>query len=74
MGALRELAFLNLTEGNSHIALSFTLMIENLLKRFEAVFLFLLNPGELTLPLDNFPGLQSTFWIISQKLRHFSKG
>lgn len=74
MGALRELAFLNLTEGNSHIALSFTLMIENLLKRFEAVFLFLLNPGELTRSLDNFPGLRSTFWIISQKLRHFSKG
>lgn len=74
MGAWRELAFLSLTEGNSHIALSFTLMIENLLKIFEAVFLFLLNPGELTLSLDNFPGHRSTFWIIFQKLPHFSKG
>ena len=73
LGGGFELAFLNQLEGVHILLLGFILMIENLLKMFEDVFLFSLSLSELTLTLKNCPGLRSTFRVVSQKFLHYSK-
>lgn len=68
-----EFTFLNLLMGVHTLLLGFILMIENLLKMFEDIFLFSLSLSELIRSLKNCPGLRSMFWVVSQKLLYFSK-
>lgn len=73
LGGGFEFTFLNLLMGVHTLLLGFILMIENLLKTFEDIFLFSLSLSELIRSLKNCPGLRSMFWVVSQKLLYFSK-
>ena len=73
LGGGFEFTFLKPLMGVHTLLLGFILMIENLLKMFEDIFLFSLSLSELIRSLKNCPGLRSMFWVVSQKLLHFSK-